>query len=230
MRSADTVQKRRNTGNALILVTKSPVVGRVKTRLASPGVPEECVVKLASAFLEDTCALLKHPLLPARVVLALDGDPADLPASASLLLTVAQGNGDLGQRLTRLFAAQFAIPGTRAVCAIGSDTPHLPLAFVVEAFSRLASPDTDVVWGPADDGGYYLVGMNRLIPELFQNIPWSSPDVLTASRERARALGVRAALLPPWYDIDTPSDLTKLRDDISRKTVTAMGTDAVLRL
>jgi rSAM/selenodomain-associated transferase 1 len=194
------------------------------------GFEEERVLQLASAFLADTGTLLSHPLLPARVVVALDGDPAALPASLQSFPTVSQGDGDLGQRLTRLFADAFALSTTRAVCAIGSDTPHLPLAFLVEAFSRLASPDTDAVWGPVDDGGYYLVGMNRMVPELFRDIPWSSPDVLTVSRDRARSVGVRAALLAPWYDIDTPADLLKLRHDIDRKTVTAAGTDAVLRL
>ncbi|MBC7807831.1 MAG: TIGR04282 family arsenosugar biosynthesis glycosyltransferase [Akkermansiaceae bacterium] len=213
-----------------MLVAKAPVAGRVKTRLASDDFGEPRVLDLATAFLRDTCALLTHPLMPARVVLALDGDPEDLPVSALSFPIVPQGDGDLGQRLTRLFAAQFAVPGTRSVCAIGSDTPHLPLAFIVEAFSRLASPDTDVVWGPADDGGYYLVGMNRFVPELFQDIPWSSNDVLTVSRQRAGSAGIRSALLPPWYDIDMPADLAKLQQDILRKTVTATGTTTVLGL
>lgn len=230
MRFADKQQSRKNAGNVLLLVAKAPVAGRVKTRLASDGFGEDRVLKLASAFLADTGTLLSPPLLPARVVVALDGDPADLPASLQDFPTVPQGDGDLGQRLTRLFADAFAIPETRAVCAIGSDTPHLPLAFLVEAFSRLASPDTEVVWGPADDGGYYLVGMNRMVPELFENIPWSTADALTVSRERARSAGVHTALLPPWYDIDTPADLLKIQNDIDRKTVTAMGTAAVLRL
>ncbi len=230
MRFADKQLSRANAGNVLLLVAKAPIAGRVKTRLASEDGDEDRTRELASAFLADTAALLSHPLLPARVVLALDGAPATLPAALSTFPIVLQGDGDLGVRLTNLFAAQFALPETRAVCAIGSDTPHLPLAFLVEAFSRLASPDADSVWGPADDGGYYLVGMNRMIPELFAGIPWSTPDVLTVSRERAAAVGVRSALLPPWYDIDTPADLTRLRQEILRRTVTAPGTAAVLRL
>lgn len=230
MRSVINARSRRNDGNVLLLVAKAPVAGRVKTRLLSAGVNEGRALNFATAFLDDTCALLAHPLLPARPVLALDGDSAALPASAMTLPVVSQGDGDLGERLTRLFAAQFTSPGTRSVCAIGSDTPHLPLAFIVEAFARLASPDTDAVWGPADDGGYYLVGTNRLIPELFRNIPWSTPDVLAVSGERARTANVRAALLPPWYDIDTPADLARLQQDIVRETVTATGTEAVLRL
>lgn len=230
MRPANTAKIPPKTSNALLLVAKAPAAGRVKTRLAADGFGEERVTELASAFLEDSCALLAHPLLPARVVLALDGDPAALPAATRYLPVVAQGDGDLGQRLTDLFAAQFAIPGTRCVCAIGSDTPHLPLAFLVEAFSRLASPDTDIVWGPTEDGGYYLVGTNRPTPEIFRDIPWSGSDVLAVSRERARSAAMRDALLPPWYDIDTAADLAKLRRDISLKTVTATGTAAVLRL
>jgi rSAM/selenodomain-associated transferase 1 len=230
MRSADTATTGRNAGNVLLLVAKAPVIGRVKTRLASSGVSEDDTLKLAAAFLHDTGSLLTHPRMPARVVVALEGDSAHLPGTLSSFPVVSQGEGNLGQRLTHLFAAQFAHPGTRAACAIGSDTPHLPLAFVVEAYSRLASPDTDVVLGPTDDGGYYLVGMKRMVPELFQNIPWSTPDVLAVSRERAHDANVRVALLPPWYDIDTPADLARLRHDIERKTVTATGTAAVLGL
>lgn len=229
MRFARKAKVSPSVGNVLLLVTKAPVIGRVKTRLAPEGGESE-TLKLAVGFLNDTASLMRHPCVPARAVIALDGEPAHLPESLSSFSIVPQSEGDLGQRLTRLFTEQFALPGTRSVCAIGSDTPHLPLAFLVEAFARLASPDTDVVFGPADDGGYYLVGMNRLVPELFQNIPWSTPEVLTVSRERAQAAKARVALLPPWYDIDTPADLVKLRHDIARKTVTATGTAAVLGL
>lgn len=230
MRFAEKSPTRKNTSNVLALVAKAPVIGGGKTRLTSPDFGEEHIARIASAFLADTAALLTHPLLPARVVLSLDGAPATLPLSLQSLPVVPQAEGDLGQRLPHLFATQFAVPGTRNVCVIGTDTPHLPLAFLVEAFSRLASPDTDVVFGPSDNGGYYLVGMNRMVPELFHDIPWSSADVLMASQERARSAGARVALLPPWYDIDTPADLIKLQEDISRKTVTATGTAAVLGL
>ncbi len=225
MRITDRKRKPVGAGNVLLLVAKSPVAGQVKTRLQ---IADSDAVRLASTFLEDTVSLVSHPLQPARVVLALDGDPAPLSSTLPPLPIVPQGDGNLGERLIRLFQEQFAVAGTRAVCAIGSDTPHLPLAFLVEAYSRLAAPDTDVVLGPADDGGYYLIGMNRFVPELFVNIPWSGPKVLQTTQDRAQSLGVRTALLPPWYDIDTPAELAKLRRDIARNTVTVVGTAAVV--
>ncbi len=215
-------------GNVLLLVAKAPVAGRVKTRLC-PG-DHDHAARLAAAFLEDTAALLTHPALPARVVVALDGDPNDLPEPLRSFPAVAQGGGDLGERLTRLFADQFAAQGTNTVCVIGGDTPHLPVAFLVEAFSRLDGGGTDAVFGPTDDGGYYLAGMNRPLPPLFVGIPWSSPDVLKATLERAAAAATRTRLLPPWYDMDTPDDLERLAREVRRGTVTAPGTAAVLEL
>ena len=216
--------------NTLFVVAKTPVAGRVKTRLVGADFHDADAARLAGAFLRDTAALASHPELPDRMVLALDGDPADLPALLPLLPTVPQGKGDLGERLTRLFADAFAVPGTAAVCAIGSDTPHLPAAFVIEAFGRLASPTVDAVVGRADDGGYYLVGMNRFCPELFAEIDWGTATVHAQTVARAAAANLRIALLPPWYDVDTPGDVDRLRRDLVLGVVTAPGTAAVLSL
>ena len=213
--------------HTLYVVAKAPVAGRVKTRLVGNDFSEADAARVAAAFLMDTAALAAHPAVPARVVLALDGNAADLPVPLQSLPHVPQGDGDLGERLTRLFAAAFD-GGAASVCAIGSDTPHLPPAFLLDAFGRLSSPDVDIVLGSADDGGYYLIGMNRFCPEVFTGIDWGTANVWSQTLDRAAAANRRIALLPPWYDIDTSADLHRLRRDLSLGVVTAPGTAHVL--
>ncbi len=72
-----------------------------------------------------------------------------------------------------------------------------------------------MVLGPSEDGGYYLIGLKRPCPELFQGIAWSTGRVLAQTVERAEALGLSVALTPPWYDVDTASDLDRLRNELA---------------
>jgi glycosyltransferase A (GT-A) superfamily protein (DUF2064 family) len=72
----------------------------------------------------------------------------------------------------------------------------------------------DVVLGPSEDGGYYLIGAKRIHPALFQGIEWSTPQVTDDTLARARELGLTVAQLPPWYDVDTPADLERIRSDL----------------
>jgi rSAM/selenodomain-associated transferase 1 len=213
---------------ALVIAAKAPRAGAVKTRLAGAEFPPERAAELAAAFLRDTVATARHPSVRADVLLALDGDEADLPPDLRTLPILRQRGNDLGERLVGIFGDRFG-EGRTAVCVVGSDAPHLPAAFLAEAFGRLRRADTDVVLGPADDGGYYLVGLKEPRPALFAQIPWSTAGVLEATRERARADGLRVALLPPWYDIDTLDDLARLRRDLARGTAVAPETDAALR-
>src|SRR5262249_552818 len=114
----------------------------------------------------------------------------------------AQCAGDLGLRMKRFFANRFAA-GPSAVVLLGTDSPTLPLAFVEQAFTELQS--ADVVLGPATDGGYYLIGCRRL-PPLFDGIAWSSSRVLAQTVACLHEPAWQLALLPPWYDVDTPDD------------------------
>jgi len=112
-----------------------------------------------------------------------------------------QCDGDLGERLADFFAPQFERGAKRVVSR--SDSPTLPLDSVSSAFAQLHS--ADVVIGPATDGGYYLIGTSRHLPQLFADLRWSSADVLqqtTRGLERPQKLG----LLPLWYDVDTLDD------------------------
>jgi len=115
-----------------------------------------------------------------------------------------QPAGDLGERLAGAFAESFRA-GSTATIIIGSDCPDLSADVLIEAFTHLA--EAPVVLGPAQDGGYYLVGLNRPVPELFHGIPWGTDRVLADSLAALHRCGCKAALLKPLADIDRPEDL-----------------------
>jgi rSAM/selenodomain-associated transferase 1 len=191
------------------LFAKRPDVGRVKTRLA---VAPEWAASVADAFLRDTVHRLAT--IDAQRVLAFtpaDAEPffADLVGSRFRLQP--QSDGDLGERMNSFFTAQFA-SGASAVVLVGADSPTLPLANIEQAFTELET--VDVVLGPATDGGYYLVGCRRL-PPLFDGITWSSSRVLTETVARLDDPAWRLAVLPPWYDVDTPDDWELLRGHLA---------------
>ena len=99
--------------------------------------------------------------------------------------------------------------GATTVAIVGSDSPDLPPDRIGQAYRLLANGQTDAVFGPSEDGGYYLLAMNQLHGELFRGIEWSTGTVLAKSLERAAAAGIRTALLPTWHDVDTAGDLDR---------------------
>ena len=115
-----------------------------------------------------------------------------------------QGHGDLGVRLERAFKEAFQ-SGTNRVVIVGSDCPGLTAEILQKAFDGLA--DQDLVLGPARDGGYYLIGLSRLLSPLFVNIPWGTEEVFNKTLEIANKLGLKPLLLEPLDDIDRPEDL-----------------------
>jgi rSAM/selenodomain-associated transferase 1 len=180
----------------LVVVAKAPVPGKVKTRLIPRVTPEEAV-DLYRCFLQDrvmTIAALKG------VDLAIAFTPADardmfVPLSQNGINLFSQKGADLGERLNNIFVEKLAA-GYDAVSIIDSDTPDLPQSTIQESFKRLLSTQTDVVFGPCHDGGYYLVGMRKPNPELFEDITWSTETVLSKTLKRAKHLGLKADLLP----------------------------------
>jgi len=124
-----------------------------------------------------------------------------------------QGEGDLGQRMRQAFDEAFAA-GHEHVVLVGSDLPTLPSFHIADAVAALTSP-ADVVLGPSDDGGYYLVGVSRsradvALEALFTGIPWGAPDVLARTLERLREAALLVELVAPWFDVDTPEDLAQV--------------------
>ena len=211
----------------VIVAAKAPCAGSVKTRLCPPLLADDAA-RLAGAFLVDTWASATAGFLDADAALALEGDPGDLPVEirgAGRIL--GQSGNSLGARLVHMMEAPFA-EGYGAVCVIGSDAPHLPAAFLLEAFGRLER-GADAVLGPSDDGGYYLIGLPRPAPMLFDNIPWSTGAVREATLARAAEAGLSASLLPPWYDVDTAHDLRRLRGDLRRGVARAPATAEMLK-
>lgn len=189
------------------LFAKWPVPGAVKTRLAVDGDPA-WGARVARAFLLD--ALGRLAAVDARRVLAFA--PAEKEAefaavAAGRFALAPQANGDLGQRLTA-FVEQQLNAGARAIVVVGTDSPTLPVAHVEQAFAELER--ADVVLGPASDGGYYLVGCGPSRPPLFAGIAWSTERVLADTVAALADPRWRLALLPPWYDVDTPADWAML--------------------
>ena len=126
---------------------------------------------------------------------------------------VPQTGRDLGQRLDRL-STHLLAAGHPGVVVIDSDTPNLHDQYLAEAIKRLGDGRTDAVLGPAEDGGYYLVGLRHPSPAIFQGITWSTPVVLKQTLEKAGSVGLRVHLLRPWFDVDTAADLDRLRSHL----------------
>lgn len=124
-----------------------------------------------------------------------------------------QASGDLGGRMKSFFDSCFR-DGAERVVLIGSDSPTMPAEHVESAFRLLR--ETDVVLGPTEDGGYYLVGASRDVAGIFENIDWSTPRVWDQTVARLDALRLSYESLPQWYDVDELPDLERLRDELSR--------------
>jgi hypothetical protein len=177
----------------------------VKTRLIGDLTPA-AAARLHAAFLDDLLARLQGGDFELRIAWALD-DGEELPAGP--IPGVRQQGSDLGERLVRALAE--AAAGAGAVAAVGSDHPTIPLELVHRAFAAVET-GTDVVLGPAEDGGYYLIALRAgaVSPRLFTDVAWSTEQVLPATLERCRELGLRVELLPAASDVDTPDDLRRL--------------------
>ncbi len=194
---------------ALIIFAKYPMPGKVKSRLSPPLTAEEGA-ECYSCMLRDTLSMTK--LLPDVTTLIFfqnDAGAADFfQEIAPGIESLEQVGLDLGERMKNAFELMFA-RGFSEVAIIGSDSPDLPTDYILQAFNLMEYEHTDGVLGAAGDGGYYLIAMKRVWPELFDSIPWSSGEVLRITIERAANAYIGMALLPEWHDIDTYEDLSR---------------------
>lgn len=197
---------------ALLVFARLPVPGEVKTRLL-PALSGEEAARLYDAFLRD--ALDQYRALGAdlRLYLAPPADPIPPDLAPDGVQVLVQHGPDLGARLLRAFVESFAA-GYERLVVVGTDHPTLPAAFVEAAFDALAEP-LSVCIGPSDDGGYYLLGMNELYPQLFQGMRFSRPDVFDETMARAAQTNAALTVLPPWYDVDTPATLLRLAQELA---------------
>jgi uncharacterized protein len=198
---------------ALAIMTKVPRAGQVKTRLVPPLTLEESA-ELQVHFLKDTAESIAAVCGGCHgagiAVFTPVGAAASmrelLPAHFGLLPQRGEG---LGERLLNA-AADLLTAGYASVCLIDSDSPTVPRSALAQAAALLALPGPRVVLGPADDGGYYLIGVTARHPHLFAGISWSTNRVLAQTLARAREIGLPVELLPRWYDIDDGPSLRRL--------------------
>jgi rSAM/selenodomain-associated transferase 1 len=197
----------------ILVFSKVPVPGAVKTRLVPPLTIEEAV-EVHRALLERTLRVARDSRL-APVELWVAGDVNheeireivarhDVPARAQI-------GADLGERMAHAAATIFAESGLPII--IGSDCPEMSAGYLRAACGAVAS-DRDVVIGPAEDGGYVLVGLAKECLELFRGISWSTSRVLEETRSRIRSAGLASVELDTLWDLDRPADLE--RADLAR--------------
>lgn len=210
----------------LVIFAREPVAGKVKTRLAE-GVGAETAASIYASLLEHTIATART--IGIKVVVSLAAVP-----TANWMATLgfpfeSQGRGDLGVRMGECFQRRFFEGCTRTVI-IGSDNAHLHPDHIRSAFAALEL--NPVVLGPAEDGGYWLVGQQTPGVDLFSDIPWSSPATLDATRNRLQTLGVEWRELQTLPDIDTQEDLQRAIEDPSvpvqlRRRLASASNDSV---
>jgi rSAM/selenodomain-associated transferase 1 len=198
----------------LVIMAKEPQVGYTKTRLCPP-------------LTLDQAAQLYQALLKDSIVLASCLDGIDLaiavtpPESIDYFKSISPPQTllvpvdciDIGDCLAQVLGNLLNL-GYPAALAFNADGPSVPSAYIKAAVDLLS--DYDVVLGPSEDGGYYLVGLKRLHQDIFMGISWSTPLVLNQTLIKIQELGLEVKLLPPWYDVDTAADLERLRSELAK--------------
>ncbi len=188
--------------NAVIIFVKNPVLGKVKTRLAAT-IGDE---KALDIYLQ----LLSHTLLSVKEIMAdvfvyfSDTIDEDIFEYENIFFRKIQNGNNLGERMQHAFEEVFDLWYDKVII-IGTDCPGIDLDLLDESFEAL--DNADVVIGPAADGGYYLLGMKKLYPQLFQNINWSTASVLNSTIDSCKAQNLTHLLLPMLHDIDEEKDL-----------------------
>jgi uncharacterized protein len=198
----------------VIVMAKAPVPGYAKTRLIG-ALGAEGAARLAARLLDHAMHSARDAGLgPVLLACAPDTTHAAFDAQAAQggVTLMVQGDGDLGARMHCCFLHAFA-QGAARVLLIGTDAPSIDAALLRRADAALAADESDAVFVPAHDGGYALVGLKQAHASLFDNIPWSTPQVMTATRQRLARARLRATELAPVHDIDGPADLARLPAD-----------------
>jgi len=202
---------------AIAIMAKAPRVGEVKTRLVPPLSPEEAAA-LGAAFIRD----IAGNILAAAAAVPIDGYAAYSPAGSEAAFMPLLPEGvrllpprGMGLGIGLWHAAEDLLSaGYGAVCLVNADSPNLPTAFLVQAVRTLREPGDRVVLGPAEDGGYYLIGLKYPHRRLFEDIAWSSELVFGQTLDRAAELGVETVTLPRWYDVDDVASLRRLLNEL----------------
>lgn len=209
-----------SASQALLIVFARAPSAPGKTRLTSKLAPEQARALREALFL-DTLDISRSVGVPLCVRYTPTDARDEMAALAGDVMLAPQSEGDLGARMLDTVASSLD-SGATAVVMIGSDLPTLPRAHVIDAFAQLDA-GADCVFGPADDGGYYAVGVTgrgrnveeraALLDALFTGITWGTAAVLQQSLAAASATRVRAEMIAPWYDVDHADDLRRVLED-----------------
>jgi len=212
-----------NSTCAIAVMAKAPQPGRSKTRLVPPLTPEQAA-GLSAAFLRD----ITENIAAAGRTTPIHGFIAYAPLGLEALfeghiaddtrLVLADGSPDMpgpvqGFGRCLLHAVQSLLAsGYDSACVLNSDSPTLPTSILSRTAKLLAEPGDRAVLGPADDGGYYLLGVKAPHVHLFEDIAWSTDSVAERTALRAREIGLERVTLPSWYDVDDAASLYRLID------------------
>jgi rSAM/selenodomain-associated transferase 1 len=208
---------------AIAVMAKAPQAGRSKTRLVPPLTPEQAAA-LSAAFLRDIteniAAAGRFAPIHGYVAYAPHGLEAlfDGHLATGTRLVLADGRPDMphavksfGRCLLHAVRSLLA-EGYDSACVLNSDSPTLPTGILTRTAKLLAQPGDRAVLGPADDGGYYLLGLKAPHAHLFEDIVWSTESVAERTATRAREIGLELVTLPTWYDVDDAASLYRLID------------------
>jgi rSAM/selenodomain-associated transferase 1 len=208
---------------AIAVMAKAPQPGRSKTRLTPPLAPEQAAA-LSAAFLRDiteNIVLASHTaMIHGYIAYAPQGLEAlfDGNIATGTGLILADGSPEMPPKVIGfgrclLHAVQSLLAkGYGSACVLNSDSPTLPTNILVTTANLLAQPGDRIVLGPADDGGYYLLGVKQAHARLFEDIDWSTENVALQTAMRAREIGLEVVTLPTWYDVDDAASLYRLID------------------
>jgi uncharacterized protein len=189
--------------SALIIFVKNPVLGKVKTRLAD-ALGEENALLIYQKLLQHTCLITSNLSVNKYVFYLEYINHNDLWKDEIYEKELQHGN-DLGERMKNAFELLFQ-RGYKEIAIIGSDCYELTEEIIINAFDELKKKD--VVIGPAKDGGYYLLGMNVFIPQLFAGKSWSTNNVFRETLAEIKLFKYSIYQLPLLSDVDIPADVS----------------------
>lgn len=203
----------------IIIMAKVPRAGNVKTRLQPYLTPEQSA-DFAACLLYDTIEKVKS--LQNQLIIAYSPhDEREFFDKFSLgeTLFTEQKGSDLGEKMFNAFEFAFSRNIDSAVM-IGTDSPTFPGEFIAHAFNDLETFDAEL--GKTADGGFYLIGLNNLKTEIFENVEWSSEKTFRQTKENILNLDLKLKQMPEWFDVDEPADLEKLREDFAQNEISRL--------
>lgn len=186
------------TKQLLIIFAKNLIEGQVKTRLAK-SIGNHAALQVYKSLLHTT-EQASNGSHDTWVFYSREINKNQWPKAKKFL----QQGQDLGEKMKHAFNEGFAA-GYNSIVLIGSDLPDMSEELIAKAFLQLENHP--ITFGPATDGGYYLIGLTEMIPQIFENKPWSQPNLLELTLQELRSLGCISSLLDPYNDVDTLEDL-----------------------